>query len=239
MCGRSASRSPAAATTRSAIAERGLDACLETATPPGPAFDDPEIHVLSVTLALGEAGRLDTAADVARTWYERGLERGLHVGWLALARTRVALARGEFAAAEHFGREAAAAFADLDNHAPRRWAIAGRLLVAAARGDIAAASRLRQELDDLGSSAVQFLEADVERARAWAYTVEGRIAAAHDLLRQTAVRVEAAGMPTFAATIWHDALRLGDAEARLARSYAWLRSSTARGARRGSNTRVR
>jgi DNA-binding CsgD family transcriptional regulator len=188
-------------------ARRGLERCTAvTGLVPGP---DPEIHVLSSTLALGEAGRLDEAAALAEEWYGRAARRGLHVGWLALARARVALAAGDLAVASRYGREALADFADLDNHAPRRWALAALALAASSAGDGPGAAGFLDQLDGLGPSAVRFLEPDVDRARAWGVAATGNVSQARDRLRQAAVEAEAAGLTTLALVAHHDALRLG------------------------------
>lgn len=193
-----------------ADARRGLARCLEH---PGVPIPDPEIHVVGAAFALGEAGRLDEAETLVREWYERAVARGLHPGWLALARARVALQRGRLDVAARFGREAAAEFTERDNHAPRRWAVAAQLVAAAGTGDATACEALSVELDRLGTGAVRFLEPDVARAKAWALDAAGSTQRACDALAATARRAEDDGSPTLAAAAWHDALRMGRSEA--------------------------
>jgi DNA-binding CsgD family transcriptional regulator len=190
---------------------RGLARCLDASN--GAPDADPEIHVVSSTLALGEAGRLAEAEALAREWYERALQRGIHVGWVALSCARVALHRGDVRAADRFAREAAADFADLDNLAPRRWAMAAQLLAAAASGRSEECIRLDRSLDELGPSAVRFLEPDIERARAWGVSASGHLSEARRELCATALRAEQSGAPALAATAWHDAVRLGARDA--------------------------
>jgi DNA-binding CsgD family transcriptional regulator len=101
---------------------------------------------------------------------------------------RIMLVRGDLASATRFGNEAAAIFGDLDNHAPRRWAVAGLVLAAAQTGDVERAAAGRAQLDLLGPSGVTFLESDVERARAWADAAEGRLDEARQSLIATAER---------------------------------------------------
>lgn len=174
---------------------------------------DPEIHVLSCTLAMGEAGLIGPAAALAAEWHGRAVERGLHGGWMALARARVALAAGDLDGAERFGREAEADFADLDNQVPRRLAVAARLLAAAQCGDAALAAALRERLDGLEEVAVRFLEPEVERARAWELAAVGTVSAARAELDRIGRAALEAGLPTLAMGAHHDAVRMGAPEA--------------------------
>src|SRR5690606_5244792 len=137
------------------------------------------------------------------------VERGLHGGWMALARARVALAAGDLDGAERFGREAEADFADLDNQVPRRLAVAARLLAAAQCGDAALAAALRERLDGLEEVAVRFLEPEVERARAWELAAVGTVSAARAELDRIGRAALEAGLPTLAMGAHHDAVRMG------------------------------
>ncbi len=179
----------------------------------GGAGPDPEIHVNTLGLALVEGARLSEAAALIAEWYDRGLERGLHSAWMALARTRWALTVGDLHAARRFAHEAATGFADLDNLAPRRWALAGGILANCALGDDDAARASEAELDALGTSAVSFLDTDVERSRAWLAFRHSGPDEALELLCAAAASAEASGHATLASLAWHDVIRLGGAPA--------------------------
>jgi DNA-binding CsgD family transcriptional regulator len=189
------------------IGAHGLE--LSVAGRGDPADLDPEIHVVSYALALELGGRLDDAEHLTVDWYDRAARRSVHHAWIALTRMRIMLVRGDLASATRFGNEAAAIFGDLDNHAPRRWAVAGLVLAAAQTGDVERAAAGRAQLDLLGPSGVTFLESDVERARAWADAAEGRLDEARQSLIATAERAEERGLLAMAATAWHDVARLG------------------------------
>jgi DNA-binding CsgD family transcriptional regulator len=177
----------------------------------GDAADlDPEILVVSLTLALELAGRLDEADSLTLEWYERATKRSVHHAWIALARMRLELLRGDLPKAARFAGEATAIFGDLDNHAPRRWAVAGRLLAAAQMGHAELVTSSRSELDELGESGVTFLDTDVARARAWADASSGRLDEGRAALRAAAVRAEEAAQWCLAAGAWHDLVRLGE-----------------------------
>ncbi len=194
-------------------ATRGLGLCEQRLLGRRPGVGpDPEIHVNTLGLALVESGRLAEAAALIAEWYERGLDRGLHSAWMALARTRWALAVGDLHGARRFAREAAAGFADLDHHAPRRWALAGHILASCALGDDDAARTSAGELDALGGSAVTFLDTDIERCKAWLIWRESGASRALASLRTAAQAAESAGHATLASLAWHDLARIGDAQ---------------------------
>jgi DNA-binding CsgD family transcriptional regulator len=194
----------------------GLDLAVDAA--PGPGDLDPEIHVVSLALALELTGAIDEADALTDEWYARAADRSVHHAWIALARSRVMLVRGDLGRAARFAMEAAAIFGDLDNHAPRRWAVAAHLLAAAQQGDLDTVGARQEELDALGPSGVSFLDTEVERARIWAETASGHLDRARARLIDTAQRAEGGELFALAANAWHDVIRLngnGGAAARL------------------------
>ncbi len=190
------------------LARQGLDLCL--ASDAAVRQLDPEIHVLSVALALTEAGRVAEAEALCARHYEAAIGRPLNLAWMAIARARVALTRGDLAGLDRFGAEAAGIFAALNNAAPFRWAVASRLFAAALRADLGAARSHLAELDRLDVPGVRFLEPDVARARAWALAALGDGLAARRVLADAAAEAEGLGNLALAATVWHTAFRLGD-----------------------------
>ncbi len=166
--------------------------------------------VVSLLLCLAEGGELESAAEVAHDMYERA-RSGTRAAqaWMALCRLRVALHRGRLTEAAALGLEASVGFADLDQHATLRWAMAGRLLAAAQQGQAEQAGQLLRELDQLGPSGVRFLDCDVLRARAWGLASLGEHAAARAEMSRAGHTAAEGGAPTLAAHAWHDLLRLG------------------------------
>jgi len=73
-------------------------------------FGSSGFHVVTRTLALIEAGRLDEARSLAERAYEFTIEAGDGVGqgWLALARARVDHANGRLTTARSWAMESAA-----------------------------------------------------------------------------------------------------------------------------------
>lgn len=171
---------------------------------------EPPAPVISLVLALGAAGRLAEARDVAREGYTTALDGSPSAqAWMALGRLRVALLTGELDDVDRFGLEAARLFRDLDQHATLRWATAGRLIGAAVAGQPAEASRLLVELDDLGSSGVRFLDSDIVRARAWGLSACGRPVEAQETAREAADLALASNAIGLAGLALHDLVRLG------------------------------
>ena len=192
------------------LARRGLELCL--ASDAASRQLDSEIHVLSLGLALTEAGRVPEAESLTAVHYEGAIGRAANLAWMAIARARVALARGDLAGLDRYGAEAAGIFAARNNGGPLRWAVAGRLFAAALRLDLDAVAVHRAELDALATSGVRFLEGDVARARAWALAASGDGLGARRVLADAAAEAEGLGNLALAANIWHTALRLGDGD---------------------------
>ena len=190
------------------LAEGGL-ARSAGADPTDPLLD-PQSQILAISLALTEAGRLDEADRFTTDWYELARRHPPELAWMALARSRVALARGDLPQAEAHGREAEGILARLDLVAPLRWSIATQLLVAGLRGDAEAAARHTERLDAVTPTGVGFLETDVRRARAWARHADGDTLGARRALAAAGDAADGDGNRVLALNAWHDALRLGD-----------------------------
>ncbi|MCX7620846.1 MAG: helix-turn-helix transcriptional regulator [Acidimicrobiales bacterium] len=197
------------------IARRGLD--LTLAQSPPRAGLEPEIHVLTIALALEHAGELEEANMLISEWYDRAARRSVHHGWLNLARMRIALARGDLTVARRSADEAAAVFRDTDNQVPRRWAVAGKLFACALAGDSTASEATSKELDLLATGAVRFLEPDVFRALAWYAALRGRVLEARELLGRACDIAREAGLYALESSALHDLVRLGEAKGALPR----------------------
>lgn len=180
---------------------------------------DPEVPLddLARVLALCEAGRLHAAERAARAGYERALAASSsHQAWMALASLRVALLTGDLVGARRFGLEAAEIFRDLDHHAGLRWATAGAIIAAASVADAESATKLSTALDEIGESAVRFLEPDVVRSRAWSHVATGDLPRARATLSTAAELAIDARQLSLAASASHDLVRLGGAEEAIA-----------------------
>ena len=190
------------------LARRGLDLCLGADVASREL--DSEIHVLSLGVALTEAGRLLEAEVLVTRYYEEAIGRASNLAWMAIARARVALARGDLAGLDHYGAEAAGIFAARNNAGPFRWAVASQLFAAALRADVDAVTGHLADLDVLAESGVRFLEPEVQRARAWGLAVLGDGLGARRVLADAAAEAEGLGNLALAASVWHTAFRLGD-----------------------------
>ena len=113
---------------------------------------------------------------------------------MAIARARVALARGDLAGLDRFGAEAAGIFVARNNSTPLRWAVAGRLFAAALRADRRCGRpSTGPSSTTVDESGVRFLEPDVARAQAWALAVLGEGLAARRVLADAAAEAESLG----------------------------------------------
>ena len=168
-----------------------------------------EVYANAQMMAYSEAGDLDRAMDIAGELLRDHSATGLRTGWLAIARARVLVMRGELEEARRACDEAAVMFADLNRHATLRWAHAGQALVAAYQGRVGDAADALATLARVGPSAVRFLDADLQRARAFHAAAAGDLPAARLILSEAAEQAEALGNVTLAAAAWHDLARVG------------------------------
>jgi DNA-binding CsgD family transcriptional regulator len=172
------------------------------------ALDGPGLHLVSQAFAETEAGRVDDATATARRAYDEALDRQTTTGqaWAAMARSRVGLAAGQFAAAERFGAEGALLFRGLGQLGQARWCLAARAWALASRGHLDHAGEVLAELDALGADHLRMMEVDIERCRAWVVVGDRqltvtRLQAAGDAGRATGTLALAAGA-------FHDLVRL-------------------------------
>jgi DNA-binding CsgD family transcriptional regulator/tetratricopeptide (TPR) repeat protein len=172
-----------------------------------------ELWINGVVLALGEAGRLDDAVAEAVAIDEGPIERDSRAGWTNLARARALLLTGDLARAAAAAAASVEAFSASGRRATIRWALAARALAAAEMGDVGVATAAAARLHALGPAAATFLDADVERALAFAEAADGKMSAARDRLRSAAQHAEGVGAHALAAMAWHDLARLGGVRA--------------------------
>jgi DNA-binding CsgD family transcriptional regulator len=185
----------------------------QTAAADQRAFGSAGFHVVLHILALVDAGQLATAVLAADQAYAFSVqsEDAVGRGWFALTRTRAELAQGRLATAARWASEASALFRDRRQVDLERWAMAGRLLAVAQRGDVAAADAIGAELDVARGGTLTFLDADVDRARAWHAVARGDLAAARAALVAAAARWTSVGAVAPTVVIAHDLVRVGAA----------------------------
>jgi len=104
-------------------------------------------------------------------------------------------------------------FRDLRDHGIRRWALAGLAQASASLGRVADASMALDELDTAPSTAVNLLEAEVTRARAWLAVARRALPDGRRLLHDAAEWAASRGQHGLELTMLHDLVRLGDADA--------------------------
>ncbi len=190
------------------LARDNLARCLNPS--PGVTPEDPETTLLALALGLTEHGQVAEAAELGATGYELVSSHPTDFAWMALARGRVAVARGELGAAEAYGREAEVIFGEFDDLTPWLWALAIQLYVAGVSGQPRRCRDLLARMEALGPSGVAFLAPDLARARAWADHAQGDTLGARRRLVEAAADAATVGNRTLALVVWHDALRLGE-----------------------------
>ena len=173
----------------------------------------PGIHVVAKTLALGEAGRLGEALELARSGYDAALaeRRADGQAWFAMLLGRVALLQGAVSTAARWFREGAAVYRDLGQAGPRRWCLAGVVLSEAMAGN-ATPSRVALAELDVTASPMLMMEPDVIRARAWHALMTGQPVAATDQLQRAAGLAHEGGAWALEASAVHDLARIGAPE---------------------------
>ena len=173
--------------------------------------------------ALRAAGRVVEAVAAHEALYARNLsfasaESGaVEAGMLGYAW----LARGRPATARRLLRESATLLRDGDAVGMRPWALAGIAQACAQAGDAAGA---RAALEEMGAVPLAHsgFALDVALAHAWTAAVEGELSRARALARAGADEALARGQEGFALRAWHEACRLGAADAATATALAGL-----------------
>lgn len=176
-----------------------------------PDVADPSIHLVAETWALGEAGAILDAEQIARTALDVSVESGHRSGqaWFSLVLGRTLMLRGRSAEARRRFDEAAAVFGWLRNHGLRRWAFAGVVQAAAIVGDAAGAERAWTSLNETPASPASMLDGEITRAAAWLLVVEGDRRGALRRLSTLADELDDSGQLTLAGAVVHDIVRLG------------------------------
>jgi DNA-binding CsgD family transcriptional regulator len=120
----------------------------------------------------------------------------------------VFLAQGRPASAINMCREAATLFRTL-NHPGRRGALGALALAGAMLGQSDVGTVALAELDDMAPTAVQLLDGNVIRGRAWTAMIRGELTAARDLLWEAVAVTSDWGQYAASAEALHDLVRMG------------------------------
>lgn len=178
------------------------------------AYTGPEIHVLSLCLALTEHGALDDATTLAQAGYAAAIGAGSTIGqtWFTLHLARLDHLRGRPAGAERWLRETLALCPPGSWQGPRAVALEGIAGMRALLGDADGARRAEDDFRAEGGT-FGFLGPELCIGPAWTAAVEGRLPDARALLAEGVEDARRTGHRTIEARLLHESARLGGAAA--------------------------
>jgi DNA-binding CsgD family transcriptional regulator len=164
-------------------------------------------------MALVSLGRLDDAAEAARTGQEAAIATGNRAaaGFFGATLGWVQLHQGLLVSAQRTYRESATAFRASSHRGPLRWALGGLLFAAALARDREVATEAGRTLDSLGAHPAALFDTAISRARAWEVVAAGDPERARLLLRDAADEARSRGAVLDEAAALHDLVRLGRA----------------------------
>ena len=164
-------------------------------------------------MALVSLGRLDDAAEAARTGQEAAIATGNRAaaGFFGATLGWVQLHQGLLVSAQRTYRESATAFRASSHRGPLRWALGGLLFAAALARDREVATEAGRTLDSLGAHPAALFDTAISRARAWEVVAAGDPERARLLLRDAADKARSRGAVLDEAAALHDLVRLGRA----------------------------
>jgi DNA-binding CsgD family transcriptional regulator len=175
-------------------------------------IDQPAGHVLAQVLALSNAGRLDTAAEISLAGYREAsaqqapflqIRFAFHCG-------RVGLLSGKVRTARRWFREVVARSETTGFEGPGAFALSGLAISNSLLGDAAAAAQAVTAMDSVRDFG--FLRPERELGRAWSLVAAGDPPAACKVLSAAAQDAVTSGHLTAASWLLHDIARLGQAE---------------------------
>jgi DNA-binding NarL/FixJ family response regulator len=164
-------------------------------------------------MALVTLGRLDDAAEAARTGLDAAVAAGNRAaeGFFGATLGWVQLHQGQLVSAQRTYRESATAFRASSHGGPLRWALAGLLFAAALARDRDVAGESGRALEAQGPHPAALFETAIRQARAWAAVADGDPEAARALLRDAAAEACSRGAVIDECAALHDLARLGRA----------------------------
>jgi DNA-binding CsgD family transcriptional regulator len=165
-------------------------------------------------MALVALGRLDKAAEAARTGLEAAVATGNRAaeGFFGATLGWIQLHQGLLVSAQRTYRESATAFRASSHRGPLHWALAGLMFAAALARDREVAGEAGRALDALGPHPAALFDTAIRRARAWAAVADGDPEHARLLLRDAAAEARSRGAVLDESAALHDLARLGAAK---------------------------
>lgn len=191
------------------LTEEGLAAQL-TLTGPPMTFG-PYLHLIVQGVALGHAGRLIEAEELAAGEYRRALAEHSFEAQAAFAQllSWVLMLRGQVAEATRCATTAATFYRERGWGAFLRFALANLAHTQALSGATEAAKTALHELDGLGIPASDVSGSLIVQARAWTEVAEGHLTAGKRLLEEAAALARAGGDAVGEVAALHDLVRVG------------------------------
>lgn len=170
--------------------------------------------LLTRTVGLAEAGRLEEADAVAEQTYRRSVTAAFLTGQAvaAWARGRVLEQAGRTVSGERWLREARLLERDLQTRGRRRWSLIALGLALVAQGRTTDAEETVATLDGLDAEAPvddRFVRADEIRLRAALLAARGELTAAERLLADGAEAAARDGAMGAAVALWHEIVLTG------------------------------
>ncbi|MET8508905.1 LuxR C-terminal-related transcriptional regulator [Streptomyces sp. NPDC004787] len=204
--------------TREAIHEAERAYHLQSQLPEA-VVHHPAGQLVSLVLALTEAGQIKEARDLGRSaWETLGkVHNPMNWIWLAYHQGLTELVAGHVEAARRWFAESAAQSRTHHNERALRLALSQLAAAAAASGDLEAAEAAQAEAD--GHPAMGYRTGEDRLGEAWIHAGRGHLALARAVLSEAAQAARDTGQVTSEGLLLTDIARLGDAagvQARLA-----------------------
>jgi DNA-binding CsgD family transcriptional regulator len=177
------------------------------------AIAHPGSHIVAQVLALGEAGSLAEALELAGVMHEIAVADGIPIPrmWATLNLGRISLFMGRPATARRWFLECAALAGTTGFVAIRRLALSGVGMTAAQLSDTEAAIAASDEVAPIVGDRT-FVAPELWLGPAWTAYAQADPARARELLRTGAAEAEHSGHRTSESWLLHDIARLGAPE---------------------------
>jgi DNA-binding CsgD family transcriptional regulator len=171
------------------------------------------VYVVGLTMAMAETGRLAEAQVTAEAAYQQAVEQGPSAGraWVAGVLARICLLQGRVATAAHLFREVATLFSSL-GHPGQRWGLGGVALAVGQQGDADAGTAAISDLDKVPLAAVQVMDVEILRGRAWVSLARRDLVGAKKELWAATSLAHGWGQFASEAAALHDLVRIGVVE---------------------------
>jgi DNA-binding CsgD family transcriptional regulator len=174
--------------------------------------NSPGNHLITKTVALSHAGRLDEAHELAEFGYGSSVGARSLIGqmWFALELGRIAMLRGDAAQSRRWYREHVALCHGTGHRRPITLGLSGLAVAEAHLGDVDAARQAIEEIDADPTAVIEIFDVERSRGIAWATAAAGDTSTGRRTLIEAAAAAEERGITMLAALARLDALRMGD-----------------------------